>query len=130
MAESTSPPAGFYSDETGRRRWWDGTGWTNHFVDPGGIALGGQLTASERQAILDRAVARYVQHGYRVQSHTGTQAVVARRQRVHVLPNLLLAVVTGGIWLGFLGIRLLNWPTDRAVLSVDASGELTGEFSS
>lgn len=130
MAEPSTPPAGFYSDETGRRRWWDGAGWTNHFVDPGGVALGGQLSAEERRAILDRAVARYVQHGYRVQSDSGTQAVVAKRQRVSVFPNLLLTVVTGGIWLVFLGFRLLNWPTDRAVLSVDAAGELTGEFSS
>lgn len=25
------PPAGFYPDETGRQRWWDGNAWTDHY---------------------------------------------------------------------------------------------------
>lgn len=80
--------------------------------------------------MLDRAVARYVQHGYTVTSNTGRQAVVVKRQRVNVLVNLLLTVVTAGVWLIVLALRLLNWPTDRAVLTIDAAGELSGEFSS
>jgi hypothetical protein len=130
MAEPTSPPPGFYSDETGRRRWWDGTGWTNQFVEPGGAALDGRLTPGERRAILDRAVARFVRNGYTVESNTGTQAVVAKRQRISWLPNILLAIVTGGLWLVVLAIKLIDWPRDRAVLTIDASGELQGEFSS
>jgi hypothetical protein len=130
MSESTAPAPGFYSDETGRRRWWDGSAWTNHFVDPAGIARGGQLSEAERRAILDHAVARYVEHGYRVESNTGRQAVVSKKQRVSVLLNLLLTLITGGLWLIVLAVRLLNWPTDRAVLTVTASGELQGEFSS
>lgn len=130
MVESTAPAPGFYSDETGRRRWWDGTAWTDHFVDPGRVARGGQLTAEERRDVLDRAVVRYVQHGYKVESNTGTRAVVAKRQRVFVLPNVALTLVTGGLWLIVLAVKLLNWPSDRAVLTVDAAGELHGEFSS
>jgi hypothetical protein len=129
MTEPSAPPPGFYGDETGRRRWWDGGKWTDHFVDPGGIAVGGQTTAAERRALLDRAVAKYVQHGYRVASNDGRRAVVTKRQQVNVLLNLLLTIVTGGLWLVVLALRLLNWPTDRAVLTVDESGELRGEFS-
>ncbi|MFI5427412.1 DUF2510 domain-containing protein [Aeromicrobium sp. UC242_57] len=25
------PPAGFYADEAGRQRWFDGDGWTDHY---------------------------------------------------------------------------------------------------
>ena len=88
-----------------------------------------QLTDDERRSILDRAVTKYVQHGYRVRSNTGRQAVVAKRQSVNVPLNAVLAILTGGFWLILLAIRLLNWPTDRVVLSVDESGELQGEFS-
>jgi len=129
MSETSAPPPGFYSDETGRRRWWSGSGWTDHFVDPGGVARGGQLSEDDRRAILDRAVAKYVQHGYSVKSNNGRQAVVVKRQQVNVLLNLGLTIITGGLWLIVLALRLLNWPTDRAVLTIDAAGELRGEFS-
>jgi hypothetical protein len=88
-----------------------------------------RLSDEERRSILDRAVTKYVQHGYTVRSNTGRQAVVAKRQSVNVPLNLVLAILTGGFWLILLAIRLLNWPTDLVVLSVDESGELQGEFS-
>ena len=88
-----------------------------------------RLSDEERRSILDRAVTKYVQHGYSVRSNTGRQAVVAKRQSVNVPLNLVLAILTGGFWLILLAIRLLSWPTDLVVLSVDESGELQGEFS-
>lgn len=88
-----------------------------------------RLTDAERRSILDRAVTKYVQHGYSVRSNTGRQAVVVKRQTVNVPLNLVLVILTGGFWLILLALRLLNWPTDRVVLSVDESGELQGEFS-
>ncbi|WP_375390107.1 hypothetical protein [uncultured Amnibacterium sp.] len=124
MTEPSAPPPGFYSDETGRRRWWDGRDWFD------GPESARRLSDDERRRILDRAVAKYVQHGYSIRSNDGRRAVVAKRQSVNVLLNLLLVLVTGGIWLIFLALRLLNWPTDRAVLTVDPTGELRGEFSS
>jgi hypothetical protein len=94
-----------------------------------GRASGPRLTDEERRSILDRAVTKYVQHGYSVRSNTGRQAVVAKRQAVNLPLNAVLAILTGGFWLILLAIRLLNWPTDLVVLSVDESGELQGEFS-
>lgn len=87
------------------------------------------LTDEERRSILDRAVTKYVERGYSLRSNTGRQAVVAKRQSVNVPLNLVLAILTGGFWLILLAIRLLNWPTDVVVLSVDESGELQGRFS-
>ena len=87
------------------------------------------LSAAERIAILDRAVATYVGHGYTVESNTGWQAVVSKRQEVNVPISLAMFIVTGGIWLVVLGLRLLNWPKDRVVLVVDERGVLTPTFS-
>ncbi len=28
---SHKPPAGFYPDQSGRNRWWDGNDWTQHY---------------------------------------------------------------------------------------------------
>lgn len=84
---------------------------------------------AERRAILDRAVTRYVQHGYKVDSSTGRRAVVSKRQRVNVPLNAFLVLLTGGLWLAVIAVRLLDWPTDRVLLTVDESGELRGEFS-
>ena len=130
MSEAAGPPAGFYEDGAGSRRWWDGSGWADRFE--GGRVVTeepGTMSDAEQRVVLDRVVAKYVQHGYSVQSNTGRQAVVTRRQRVQVGLNLALTVLTGGIWLLVLAIRLLNWPTDRVVLTIDRHGVLTPEFS-
>lgn len=30
---ATSPEPGWYDDGTGKQRWWDGTHWTDHYID-------------------------------------------------------------------------------------------------
>lgn len=99
--------------------------------DPDRLATTGRrrLSDADRRSILDRAVTKYAQHGYSVVSNTGRQAVVSKRQRVNVPVNALLALLTGGLWLVVLALRLLNRPVDRVVLTVDDSGDLRGEFS-
>ena len=133
MVDPVPPPPGFYEDATGRRRWWDGTAWTEHAQPPAApeaerSAAGS--TEAQRGAVLERAVDAYVQEGYRLESLSSWQAVVTRRQRVRVGVNLLLTIVTAGFWLVILALRLLNWPVDRAVLTVDEHGVLDGAFSS
>jgi hypothetical protein len=123
MADSSAPPPGFSVDETGRRRWWSGTGWTEPAPDSAGVVRAGRPSEAQLRDILDRAVSKYLEHGYSVRSIRGRRAVVTKRQRVNVLLNLLLALVTGGLWLIVLAVRLLNWPTDRVVLTIDDRGE-------
>ena len=133
MSDSVAPPPGFYEDASGRRQWWDGSAWTDHFQprEPTEVeALRAELTEAERRAVLERVVDSYVQEGYKLESLSSWQAVVTRRQRVRIGVNLALTVVTAGFWLVILALRLLNWPVDRAVLNVDAHGKLEGAFSS
>lgn len=92
--------------------------------------LRARMPDAERRAVLDHAIASYALNGYRVESDTGWQVVVGKRQRVHFWSNFGLVVITGGFWLAVLAIRLLNWPVDRVVLTVDVNGRLLGDFSS
>ena len=32
---TTGPEPGWYDDGHGKQRWWDGAGWTEHFIDLG-----------------------------------------------------------------------------------------------
>lgn len=86
------------------------------------------LPEAERREMLDRAVTKYLRHGYSLESNTGRQAVVSRPQRVNVLLNLLLVLLTGGLWLIVVALQLLNRPKDRVVLTIDERGVLQGEF--
>lgn len=78
---------------------------------------------------LDRAVAAYLSNGYRLVFLSPRRAVLERRQQLRVLLNLALTLLTGGFWLLVLALRLLNWPKDRVVLTVDRHGVLVPEFS-
>jgi hypothetical protein len=129
VTDSSAPSAGYFLDANGVRRWWDGKAWTDgpSAVQPARPEQ--PVSEADRRALLDRAVTRYVQNGYVVQSKTDRQAVVGRRQQVKVLLNLALALITGGLWLIVLAIRLLDWPVDRVVLTVDDWGVLNAEFS-
>ena len=56
-------------------------------------------------------------------------AVVQRPQRVKVALSVGLTLITGGVWLVILAVRLLNRPVDRVVLTVDEWGVLVPTFS-
>lgn len=89
----------------------------------------GRVPDSRRRAILDDAVAAYVRHGYSVALASPHRAVVQRPQQVKVMLSLGLTLITGGVWLVILALRLLNRPVDRVVLTVDEWGVLVPEFS-
>ena len=88
------------------------------------------VTSEERRrAVLDHAIGTYVEHGYKVESVHGFQAVMVKRRSVFTLFNALMTVVTAGLWLIVMVIRAIDPLVDRAVLTVDRRGELHGRFS-
>lgn len=95
----------------------------------GSTTADGRVAEDRRRAILDDAVAAYVRHGYSVALASPHRAVVQRPQQVKVMLNLGLTLITGGVWLVILALRLLNRPVDRVVLTVDEWGVLVPEFS-
>lgn len=68
-------------------------------------------------SLLDQKVAEYVAKGYAVESRTESQAVMTRKKRIGWFWNLLLTVITGGIWLVVVFFKLVNRKTERVVLT-------------
>ena len=73
---------------------------------------------------MDQAVAQYVSKGWAVESRTDTQAVLTRKPRIGWFWNILLTVLTGGLWLIVVVSKLINRKVERRVLTVDESGQL------
>lgn len=74
--------------------------------------------------MLDQAVAKYVGQGWAIESRTETQAVMTRKSRIGWFWNILLSVVTGGIWLIVVFFKLVNRKVERKVLTADAAGNV------
>ncbi len=73
---------------------------------------------------MDQAVARYVRNGWAVESRTDTQAVLTRKPKIGWFWNILLSVLTGGLWLIVVVFKLINRKVERKVITVDAVGNL------
>jgi hypothetical protein len=74
--------------------------------------------------MLDQAVAKYVGQGWAIESRTDTQAVLTRKPKLGWFWNILLSVLTGGLWLIVVFFKLVNRKVERKVLTVDAAGNL------
>lgn len=73
---------------------------------------------------MDQAVAQYVRQGWAVESRTETQAVLTRKPKIGWFFNILLSVLTGGLWLIVVFFKLINRKIERKVLTVDSAGNL------
>ena len=80
--------------------------------------------SGQQQDILNREVAAYVAKGYAVESTTPGQAIVSRRARIGWFWNVLLSIITGGLWLIVVIYKLVNRKTDRVVLTVSEDGKV------
>lgn len=67
--------------------------------------------------MLDQKVAEYVNKGWAVESRTETQAVMTKKARIGWLGNILLTVLTGGLWLIVVFFKLVNRKVERVVLT-------------
>lgn len=73
---------------------------------------------SEAGAALDSEVARLVSQGYAVEARTESQAILVKKRRIGLFWNVVLSVITSGIWLIVIAYRLINRKADRVVLTV------------
>lgn len=67
--------------------------------------------------MLDQLVAEHVNKGWSVESRTETQAVVSRKSRIGWFWNVVLSVVTGGLWLIVVLYKVINRKVERKVLT-------------
>jgi hypothetical protein len=74
--------------------------------------------------MLDQAVAKYVSQGWAVESRTQTQVTLTRKARIGWFFNILLSVLTGGLWLIVVVFKLINRKVERRVLTADTAGNL------
>ena len=56
---------------------------------------------------------------------SGAQAVLQRKKRIGWFWNLILSVLTGGLWLIVVIIRVVNRKIETKILAVDAYGAVS-----
>lgn len=84
----------------------------------------GALSEAQRAEILNGAVAGYVRKGWAAEAISGTQAVLVKTKRIGWFWNLILVLVTFGLWLIYVIYRALNRKQKRVVLFVDERGQV------
>jgi len=82
------------------------------------------LPEDTRTQVLNAEVAKYVQRGWTVQTFAAGQAVLSRNKRIGWFWNLILVILTGGLWLFYILYRALNRKKETAIITVDASGRI------
>ena len=83
------------------------------------------LSDESRAQLLNAEVAKYAQRGWTVQSVAAGQAVVSKNKRIGWFWNLILVLLTGGLWLIYVVYRALNRKVQTVVITVDASGRIS-----
>ena len=77
-----------------------------------------------RERILNAEIARYAAKGWTVQTVSAGQAVLSRNKRMGWFWNLILVLVTAGLWLIYVVYRALNRKKETLVVTVDAQGRV------
>lgn len=82
----------------------------------------GAFSADARAQLLNAEVAKCAQRGWTVQTVNAGQAVLSKTRRMGWFWNLLLVLVTGGLWLIYVIYRALNRKVDTLIITVDEQG--------
>ena len=77
-----------------------------------------------RSQLLNAEVAKYVRQGWTVETITAGQAVLSKNKRIGWFWNLILVLLTGGLWLIYVIYRALNRKKLTAVITVDEQGRV------
>lgn len=80
------------------------------------------LSEAARTQILNAEVAKYVRNGWTVETSTSDQAVLSKNKRIGWFWNLILVLLTGGLWLIYIIYRALNRKKLTAIVTVDEQG--------
>ena len=116
VTRHTKTEPGFYDDDQGVMRWWDGGTWTPE-VDAA-YAVPIQI----RNERLQDQIESFKLAGYRLESVAGAQAVVSRVRRLYLRRNVPAVILTAGLWLIPLIYRMQHRSWQRIVITVDDSG--------
>lgn len=83
-----------------------------------------EMTAAQRTAALESEVISYVRQGYTVETQSATTASLSKKKRIGWFWNIILTLLTGGLWLIVIIVRLVNRKNDTIVLTVDENGKV------
>ena len=82
------------------------------------------LPDDTRSQILNAEVAKYAKRGWTVETVSGGQAVLTKNKRIGWFWNLVLVILTGGLWLIYVIYRALNRKKLTAIITVDPYGKV------
>ena len=80
------------------------------------------LSIEERNAILSSEVMQYTRQGYNLLNSTPTEAVVSKLKKQSTFWNVVLTLLTGGLWLIVIFLRL---KPQRLLISVNEFGKVS-----
>lgn len=81
-------------------------------------------TPAAPSTVLNAEIARLASQGWTVSSVSEGQAVLQRKKRIGWFWNLLLAVVTGGLWLIVVIVRLINRKVETIIITTTPDGRV------
>lgn len=82
------------------------------------------LPEDTRAQILNAQVAQWAKRGWTVETASAGQAVLSKNKRIGWFWNLILVLLTGGLWLIYILYRALNRKKLTAIITVDAYGNV------
>ena len=82
------------------------------------------LSEEARARILNAEVANYSRQGWTVETAAAGQAVLSKNKRIGWFWNLILVILTGGLWLIYVVYRALNRKKLTTILTVDQYGRV------
>lgn len=83
------------------------------------------ITREQQAAILNAEVARLAAQGWTVGSVSGDQGILQRKKRIGWFWNTILTLITAGLWLIVVIVRVVNRKIETRIVTVDAYGAVT-----
>jgi len=96
-------------------------------ADSGLPSIQRSFTSREQGEALQAEVARWARDGWTVSHVGGVQAVLQRKKRIGWFWNLILTIITGGLWLIVVIVRVVNRKIETKILTVDGYGTVTAK---